>query len=896
MPVTDLAEKLDLSKRQRLMQAIRNLPEPGFRDLMISLMGGMGVRVQSAQEQRGTLVIYGQGEEGYLVLAARTDFTDPELIVRSLVEEARSTLRTPVFMTLQSLDPGTLNYLERESVSFAAAEKFLALLEKFELDEQLLAGEDLKVLEDRGEPCLPSVCKLEALLEEAEERRNKGDHARAVQVLDQALEIKPLNDSLWLKKASYLLEMGRPAEALAAANRAAELRSGDAGTWFLIALIQEQLGDRERELAAYDNVLRINPNHVPAILNKGAALYDLGRLEWAFKVFNDLTQRFPQEPRGWNNRGLVLKAMGRLVEAQASFERSSMMDPDFADPLINIARLREERGDMEGAVEGWKDVLRLVDSRADIWAHLGTCLRGIGQLEDALTALDRALYLEPALELVRQERERLAAEMGLEEEEPRVNEEDPAGTAASAAAVAQDNVPPEERAEATEEADSPGAPAAEDAGVAVQESGSEAPEARSATVPATLPEPRSLQELGETAVEEVHALPPAEVDRQTAVMPVEEVRAVEPVPEPGRLVEMEEAKPLAAPAPPATPEAAPEPDSVEPPVEGKAIPAWPFEVSLPPLPEGGEALRNLEALLLLSGGEREMALQLLVDGMSDGPDLEGLRLKARALLSLGRGEEAAEVLKEAFRRWPEDARTALDLEALYHRYGGEGGRLLRAVDCSEARSRRALELLENGQYNELSRMDVRGQELPVRLAKALALMRLGRYRDASKLLKALISEFPAFPEGLDNLGVCMRFMGEYDYDQAIHFMELAMEVDPHHSEAMNNIGCTLFASGGYERAIEVLKAAVDEDRRPEYLLNLSNVQMALGDTEGAKQSLTSALKMEESADVLYMLGVIAEGEKQYRWAHSLYQDALEKAPGFREAQAGRDRTKVLAKG
>ncbi|OPX63696.1 MAG: tetratricopeptide repeat protein [Methanomassiliicoccales archaeon PtaB.Bin134] len=211
-------------------------------------------------------------------------------------------------------------------------------------------------------------------------------------------------------------------------------------------------------------------------------------------------------------------------------------------------------------------------------------------------------------------------------------------------------------------------------------------------------------------------------------------------------------------------------------------------------------------------------------------------------------------------------------------------------------SRRALELLENGQYNELSRMDVRGQELPVRLAKALALMRLGRYRDASKLLKALISEFPAFPEGLDNLGVCMRFMGEYDYDQAIHFMELAMEVDPHHSEAMNNIGCTLFASGGYERAIEVLKAAVEEDRRPEYLLNLSNVQMALGDTEGAKQSLTSALKMEESADVLYMLGVIAEGEKQYRWAHSLYQDALDKAPGFREAQAGRDRTKVLAKG
>jgi Flp pilus assembly protein TadD len=336
--------------------------------------------------------------------------------------------------------------------------------------------------------------------------------------------------------------------------------------------------------------------------------------------------------------------------------------------------------------------------------------------------------------------------------------------------------------------------------------------------------------------------------------------------------------------------------------EGMEVPVlkrkaeWPFEVSLRPLPNDREDRARLEANLLIAGKEREKALQVAEIGLKEGSDLELVLLKARALLSLGRGEEAAEALKNALRHAPDDVHIVMDMEALFHRYGGEGSRLLKGISaCREARTRVALDLLERQEYAEIARMEVKDEGTAVKHAKALAQMRLGRYRDASKLLKMVLSEFPAYAEGLNNMGVCMRFMGEFDYDQAIHTMELALEVDSHYSDAMNNIGCTLFAAGRYDQALKVLHAVVDEDRRPEYLLNLSYVQMVLGDVAGAKDSLTTALKMDEGADVLYMLGVIAESEKQYRWALSLFTDALEKSPGFREAQAGKDRTRLLAK-
>lgn len=925
--MTDLSEKLDQNERQRLLEAVRALGDQEYRDLMISLMGGMGVRVQSAREQRNALVIHGQGEVPYLVLASRTGFADPELVVRSLVMDANADGRVPVFMTLQQLDPGTLNLLEKEEVSFADGNRFLSLLQKYGLDEQLSVKEDLKVLEDRGEPCLPSVCKLEELLEEAEQRRRKGDRSGAVRALDQALQIKPLNDSIWLKKASYLSEMGRASDALAAANKAAELRPGDASTWFTIALIQNQIGDRERELAAYDNVLRINPGHAPALLNKGATLYELGRLEWSLKVFNDIVHRYPQEPRGWNNRGLALKGMGKLLEAQASFEKAHAIDPELEDPLINIARMREERGDMDGAVEGWKDVLRLVDSRADIWAHLGACLRAIGELEDALTAFERALVLEPGMPNVQRERDELASHIGLDG-----NEQAPAVEPLSETIVTEE-VAPEVRPE-----DVPCEQAEEE--LPVEPSAQEAPLAEvpkevlqePVLEPISPAEPEGLSL--EAKEEEVSLEPvpepllPVKAPENVALQEREAEVSLEPVPEPMLPAEVPEDKALQVKEEPGRLEEVREPLpaqfqsgalAIEPPADQSqtfeapsedkeasdqvieavapivSAPEWPFPMVLPPLSAEPEGRSRQEAALLLAGKEHDKAIAVCDQALGGGADLELLRLKARALISLNRGEEAAEALKEALRHYPGDARTALDLEAMFHRYGGEGGKLLQSLDCQESLGRHALELLERQRYNELARLDVRKGGLPVRLSKSLALIRLGRYREASKLLKTLISEFPAYPEGLSNIGVCMRFMGEYDYDQAIHLMKLALEVDPHHSDAMNNIGCTLFAAGKYEEAVEVFKAAADEDRRPEYLLNLSNVQMALGETDSAKDSLTSALKMEESADVLYMLAVIAEGEKQYRWALSLYLDALAKSPGFREAQTGADRTKVLAK-
>jgi tetratricopeptide (TPR) repeat protein len=85
----------------------------------------------------------------------------------------------------------------------------------------------------------------------------------------------------------------------------------------------------EEALAAYDRALLYARRMYPALLNKGATLYSMGKKEDALKVFDELLRLYPNDPQGLNNRGLVLRSLGRTQEAMEAFDAVSSLDPTW---------------------------------------------------------------------------------------------------------------------------------------------------------------------------------------------------------------------------------------------------------------------------------------------------------------------------------------------------------------------------------------------------------------------------------------------------------------------------------------------------------------------------------------------------------------------------------------
>ena len=59
------------------------------------------------------------------------------------------------------------------------------------------------------------------------------------------------------------------------------------------------------------------------------ALANSGDISGSLACFETATQINPLDPSGWNNKGVVLRSMGRYQDALTSFNKAIELDPSY---------------------------------------------------------------------------------------------------------------------------------------------------------------------------------------------------------------------------------------------------------------------------------------------------------------------------------------------------------------------------------------------------------------------------------------------------------------------------------------------------------------------------------------------------------------------------------------
>jgi len=306
------------------------------------------------------------------------------------------------------------------------------------------------------------------------------------------------------------------------------------------------------------------------------------------------------------------------------------------------------------------------------------------------------------------------------------------------------------------------------------------------------------------------------------------------------------------------------------------------------------------ALLLQAIGEHDEALREADRCMSFEPRAaEAFVRKASVLMDMGRIEEAIASLTTAVLEGARTEEVLLDLESLTYKLGRkeEALRMLaNAPSSNEVLVRRCLNELDLGRAEAaLRHLPERGEEVyAVALARALALAGYRRHADAVEVLRSLNDRFPASPHLMNALGVGLRFAGQLE--EAERVLHRAVETEPQHSDAWNNLGCVHYLQGAYDEADRCLKEAVLIDRRPQFLLNLGMCQLGRDELPGAESSFEAAMQLEPGAEALNGMGIVAERRKENARALELYEAALKRRPEFRDAQYNRARVRMILKG
>ncbi|MBX6322281.1 MAG: tetratricopeptide repeat protein [Rhodospirillaceae bacterium] len=217
----------------------------------------------------------------------------------------------------------------------------------------------------------------------------------AEKALDLAAARLPDNPDLLANRSTLLQRRGELPQAIAALEQAVALAPGRAGWRLRLADLLLDAGRHEDAVAAYEAYLVLAPDDVTARNNLGVALEKAGRHAAAAAQFRMVIERRPELAEAHANLGNACLGLRLFDEAEAHYRRAIALDPGQWRFRVNLANLLLDGGRAEEAQAVCEAGMAQQADDAALLNELGVRLVKAKREEEAVTVLRRAIALAP---------------------------------------------------------------------------------------------------------------------------------------------------------------------------------------------------------------------------------------------------------------------------------------------------------------------------------------------------------------------------------------------------------------------------------------------------------------------------------------------------------------------
>jgi len=141
--------------------------------------------------------------------------------------------------------------------------------------------------------------------------------------------------------------------------------------------------------------LELPEDDVAVGLNKGIALFELGKLEEASASLDNVLDEDARNVDAWRIKGDIYGKMNRWGGAIQCYNEAVKHDPKREDVWIAIAEIYINHGKYKEASKALDQVLKMNIWSTDAWYYQGIVFSKIGRWGAAIQCLDKALSIEP---------------------------------------------------------------------------------------------------------------------------------------------------------------------------------------------------------------------------------------------------------------------------------------------------------------------------------------------------------------------------------------------------------------------------------------------------------------------------------------------------------------------
>ena len=230
-----------------------------------------------------------------------------------------------------------------------------------------------------------------------------GRHYDALTVLNRVQIVKPYQMNLWQNKASVLQALDRPQEAVRVEreiinnyNKALRKQPQNHNLWFARGNFYAEREQYQQAIESYDKAIAIKPDFYRVLLAKGKTLGAMGRDEEALSTLDKALSIRPKSYLAWQAKGSIYRDNQNDTErAIAAYDRGIDLNPRSGSLWRDRGLALIQQRNYTEAIESLAKASKLTPLDTQTWAGLAIAWNNLGQPQQALSAIDRALFLEP---------------------------------------------------------------------------------------------------------------------------------------------------------------------------------------------------------------------------------------------------------------------------------------------------------------------------------------------------------------------------------------------------------------------------------------------------------------------------------------------------------------------
>ena len=222
--------------------------------------------------------------------------------------------------------------------------------------------------------------------------------ADAVGVYRAAIEVDPEQLESRLGLAQALAATGQFSAAEQELTAAAKAHPDSPFPSHLLGRIQLARGNMEAAAAATDAALRIAPDFVPALLDKGDVLLGTGKVEEALALYDRAIATDNRNATAHFKRGVLLQEQRRDAQALQAYLNVINIAPDFAPAYNNLAWMQAESGQQLDQASQWvATAVKLEPNNPAFRDTQGWVYRAQRKFSEAETVLEKAATMSPPI-------------------------------------------------------------------------------------------------------------------------------------------------------------------------------------------------------------------------------------------------------------------------------------------------------------------------------------------------------------------------------------------------------------------------------------------------------------------------------------------------------------------